>query len=249
MNFQDKVALVTGAASGIGKAVASGWAARGGHALVVDFDALRGDEVVSEIRKRGGGATFIPCDLRNHEQIDAAVDKALSDFGRIDCLHNNGFAPWRGADGHALLGDVSQENWDHVINVGLTSAFRMIQAVLPVMRRQGDGSIVNTASTAALRAEPHVGPYSIAKAGLAHLTRMVATEYGRDGIRCNAVCPGVIETPLIAGAPLPDDFVQGIPLGRLGSPEEIANVILFLASDLASYVNGAVVLADGGRTL
>jgi meso-butanediol dehydrogenase/(S,S)-butanediol dehydrogenase/diacetyl reductase len=117
------------------------------------------------------------------------------------------------------------------------------------MAAQGGGSIVNTSSTAAFHAEPRIGAYAVAKAALSQLTRAVAVEYASMSIRCNAVCPGVIQTPLIAGAPLDADFMRTIPMGRLGTPEEIAHVVLFLASDLASYVTGAIVVADGGRTI
>jgi len=117
------------------------------------------------------------------------------------------------------------------------------------MSEKGAGSIINTCSEAAVRAIPNVGPYSVAKAALTHFTKIVAREYAACGIRCNAVSPGVIDTPLIAGAPLGEDFISGIPLRRLGRPEEIANVVLFLASDLASYVTGEVIVVDGGHTL
>jgi len=249
MRFDDKVAIITGAGSGIGKAVATGWAARGGHAIVVDFDPNTGSSVTEEIRASGGRATYARCDLRDFSQTDDMIGHAVETFGRIDMLHNNGFAPWRGPDAHAPLGEVSQGNWDHVLNLGLTSPFRITRAVLPVMQRLGGGSIINTCSEAAVRALPNVGPYSVAKAALTHFTRLVAREYAAHGIRCNAVSPGVIDTALIAGAPLDEDFLSTIPLRRLGRASEIADVVLFLASDMASYVTGEVIVADGGHTL
>ena len=249
MNFRGKVALITGGASGIGKAVADGWARRGGHTIIVDYDTASGEKAAAAILDKGGAATFLRCDLRDLDQIDALVSQVDSRAGRIDLLHNNGFAPWRGPDKHALLGDVSQENWDHVINLGLSSPFRLTRGVLPLMARQGGGAIVNTSSMAALRAQSNIGPYSVAKAALAHFTRLIAIEYARQGIRCNAVCPGVIDTPLIVGAPIDDKFLANIPMGRLGKPEEIANVVLFLASDLASFITGEVITVDGGHTL
>jgi len=135
------------------------------------------------------------------------------------------------------------------MTVGLTSTFRASRRAIPIMVAQGGGAIVNTSSTAAFNAEPHVGPYSVAKAGISQLTRAIAVEYAGKGVRCNAVCPGVIRTPLIDGAPLDVNFMASIPMNRLGTPEEIANVVLFLASDLASYMTGAIVVADGGRTI
>lgn len=249
MDFRDKVAIVTGGASGIGLAVAKGWSARGGHAVVADCDVANGEKAVAAIVAEGGKASFLPCDLRDFAQADALAARVDAEFGRIDLLHNNAFAIWRGPNGHGLLGDVAQENWDHVLQIGLSSPFRLTRAVLPVMKRNGGGAIVNTSSVAALQAQAHVGPYSVAKAGLAHLTRMIAVEYARDGIRCNGVCPGVIDTPLIVGAPLDADFMAGIPLGRLGRPEEIADAVLFLASDRASYITGQLITVDGGLTL
>lgn len=249
MTFDNQLAFITGGASGIGKAVAQGWAARGGHAMVVDRDGARAQAVVADIAALGGQASFLTCDLSDLEQVDESVAAAHTRFGRIDLLHNNGFAPWRGPDAHAYLADVSQDHWDHVMALALRAPFRLTRAVVPIMQQQGGGTIVNTSSTAALRAEPHVGPYSVAKAGISHFTRLVAKEYARDGIRCNAVCPGVIDTPLIAGAPLDEGFLGTIPMGRVGRPEEIANVVLFLASKLASYVTGETIIVDGGRTL
>lgn len=249
IGFEGKIGVVTGGASGIGAAVTRGFAKHGGTAVIVDFDQKRGMDLVEDIRGGGGKADFVACDLRERFQIDAMVKTVVSRHRRIDFLHNNGYAIWRGNDSAALLGGVGDEHWDHVMNVGLTSAFRVSRSVLPVMASQGGGSIVNTSSTAAYHAERHIGPYAVAKAGISQLTRAIAVEYASSGIRCNAVCPGVINTPLIAGAPLDASFIDGIPLGRLGEAEEIANVILFLASDVASYVTGALIVADGGRTI
>ena len=249
MDFADKVALITGGGSGIGRSTALGWARAGGSVVIADLDMPCADTVAGEIAAAGGRAVTVQTDIAELASIEAAVTLAISRFGRIDFLHNNAFAPWRGPDGAALLADVSDEAWRHVLNLGLDSAFRFSRAVIPIMLAQGRGAIVNTSSTAAYHAEARVGPYGVAKAGLSQLTRSIAVEYAGRGIRCNAVCPGVIETGMIAGAPLPDSFLESIPMGRLGQPGEIANVILFLASDLASYVTGALVVADGGRTI
>jgi meso-butanediol dehydrogenase / (S,S)-butanediol dehydrogenase / diacetyl reductase len=191
----------------------------------------------------------IRTDIGLPADIDAAVRFAIDRYGRIDFLHNNAFAPWRGEDGFSLTADVGDAHWDHVINLGLTSAFRFTRAVVPIMQRQGGGAIVNTASTAGFHPEARTTAYGVAKAGVIQLSRATAIEYAKDGIRCNAICPGVIRTPLTEGAPLDADFMRGIPLGRLGTPEEMANAILFLASDLATYITGATLVADGGRTV
>jgi len=249
MNFQGKVALITGAGSGIGRATALGWAQRGGAVAIAEISARAARAVAGEITALGSDALVVEADVADPAAIEAAVAQAHAHFGRIDFLHNNAFAPWRGPDGAALLADISEGAWRHILNLGLDSAFRFSRAVIPIMLAQGRGAIVNTSSTAAYHAEARVGPYGVAKAGLSQLTRSIAVEYAGRGIRCNAVCPGVIETGMIAGAPLPDSFLESIPMGRLGQPGEIANVILFLASDLASYVTGALVVADGGRTI
>ena len=249
MDFRGRIGVITGGATGIGNAVARGFAARGGHAVLVDFARDAGARAAEEIRAGGGNASFLECDLRDLGRVEAIAEAVDREFGRIDFLHNNGFGKWDGPDVHALVADVSREHWDHVMGIGIDAPFHLTRKVLLIMQRQGGGSIVNTASTASFRAEPHISAYSVAKAALAHFTRVVAREYSKCGIRCNAVAPGVIDTPLIAGAPLDEGFLATIPLGRLGQAQEIANVVLFLASDLASYVTGEVVVGDGGRTL
>jgi len=249
MDFTGKVGLVTGGATGIGGAVATGFAARGGHAVIVDVAAGRAKATIDAITAAGGAATYIDCDMGDPAAVQELAGTVERQFGRIDFLHNNAFAGWKGPDAHALTADVSPAHWNHVMGIGLDGPFHLTRTALPIMQRQGGGAIVNTASTSSFRAESHVCAYSVMKAALAHFTRVVAREYSGCGIRCNAVAPGVIDTALIAGAPLEADFIAGIPAGRLGTPEEVANVVLFLASDLASYVTGEVVVVDGGRTL
>ena len=249
IRFDGKVGVITGGASGIGAAVARLFAANGGTAVIADLDANRGQGIVQDIQASGGKADFVSCDLGDAATIDGMIDTAFVRHGRIDVLHNNGYAPWRGEDAGALAADISDDQWQHTINLGVTSAFRATRRAIPTMAAQGGGSIVNTSSTAAFDAEPRIGAYAVAKAALSQFTRAVAVEYAPMGIRCNAVCPGVIQTPLIEGAPLHADFMRTIPMGRLGTPEEIAHVVLFLASDLASYVTGAIIVADGGRTI
>lgn len=249
MHFAAKTALITGGGSGIGRATALGWARRGGRVAILDRDHAAADAVAREIQGSDGVAFAIGADITNPGAARAAVSATLERYGRLDFLHNNAFAPWRGQDATALLAEVSDAHWDHVLDLGLRTMFRFTRAVLPIMERQGCGAIVNMSSTAGYHPERRITSYAVAKAGVMQLTRMTALEYGERGIRCNAVCPGVIRTPLIDGAPLDKEFLKGIPLGRLGDPEEIANVVLFLASDLAAYVTGAIVTADGGRTL
>jgi meso-butanediol dehydrogenase/(S,S)-butanediol dehydrogenase/diacetyl reductase len=255
MRFDGKVGLVTGAGSGIGRATALGLAQRGGAVAVADINGDNANNVVAEITKAGGRAVAIIADVTRPADIDRMVEQTTSAFGRLDFLHNNAFgmpAAQASTQVSARMADVDDAVWSHMLDVGLTAVFRAMKRVIPIMRAQGGGALVNTASISGLRADYGIAAYNAAKAGVINLTRVVAIEYARDGIRANCVCPGAIATPLLAPAlELPgfaEKFTETIPLGRLGQPEEIANVVLFLASDLASFVTGAAFVADGGQT-
>ena len=255
MRFDGKVGLVTGGASGIGRATALGFAARGGSVAVADINQDNANAVVAEITKGGGKAIAIVADVTKAADLDMMISRTAGAFGRLDFLHNNAFGlPTTPKSGQVMTrtGDVGDDVWDHMIDVGLSAVFRTIKRAIPAMRANGGGAIVNTASISGLRADYGIAGYNAAKAGIINLTRVIAIEYARSGIRANCVCPGAIDTPLLAPAlQLPgfaDKFNEAIPLGRLGKPEEIANVVLFLASDLASFVTGAAFVADGGQT-
>jgi meso-butanediol dehydrogenase / (S,S)-butanediol dehydrogenase / diacetyl reductase len=251
MRFDGKAGVVTGAGSGIGRATAMGFAQRGGAVVIADFNEETGNKVAAEINSAGGKAVAIRADVTKAADIQAAIDLARNRFGRLDFLHNNAFAMppgWR----PTRTGEIRDEAWEHTLNVGLTACFRAMKFAVPVMREQRSGSIVNTASISGIHADYGVAAYNTIKAGLINLTRAFALEYGPVGIRANCVCPGVIDTPLIgAGGTDPElrrRIESRIPLGRLGRPEDIANVVLFLASDLAAFVTGAAYVADGGQT-
>jgi len=251
MRFDGKVGVVTGSGSGIGRATAIGFAQRGGAVIIADFNEEAASKVAGEITGAGGKAVAIRADVSIPADIQAAIDLARSRFGRLDFLHNNAFAMpprWR----PTRLGEVRDEAWEHTLNVGLTACFRGMKYAVPVMREQKSGAIVNTASISGIQADYGVAAYNTIKAGLINLTRAFAIEYGPLGIRANCVCPGVIDTPLIGGAGRDPEMRRRIesriPLGRLGRPEDIANVVLFLASDLAAFVTGAAYVADGGQT-
>jgi len=219
--------------------------------VIAEFNQEAAAKVVAEITREGGKAAAIRTDVSKPSDLQAAIDFARSRFGRLDFLHNNAFAMpphWR----PSRVGEIRDEAWEHTLNVGLTACFRAMKYAVPVMSEQKSGAIVNTASISGLFADYGVAAYNTIKAGLINLTRAFALEYGPLGIRANCVCPGVIDTPLIgSGGTDPETrkrIESKIPLGRLGRPEDIANVVLFLASDLAAFVTGAAYVADGGQT-
>jgi meso-butanediol dehydrogenase/(S,S)-butanediol dehydrogenase/diacetyl reductase len=251
MKFDAKVGLVTGAASGIGRATAIGFAQRGGAVAVADFNEENANKVVAEITAAGGKAIAVIADVTKQADIDKMISQTVSEFGRLDFLHNNAFG-LPSDQGAARTGEMDDIVWDKTLDVGLTAVFKTMKRAIPEMRKNGSGAIVNTASISGLYADYGIAAYNAAKAGVINLTRVVAIEYAQNGIRANCICPGAIDTPLIAPAlEMPgfqDKFDAVIPMGRLGKPEEMANVVLFLASDLASFVTGSAFVADGGQT-
>ncbi|HET7880265.1 MAG TPA: glucose 1-dehydrogenase [Acetobacteraceae bacterium] len=254
MRFDGKVCLITGAGSGIGRATALGFAQRGGKVVVSDVDGASAEKVAADITGAGGTAVAVTADMAIPSDIDAMIERSVAEFGQLDVLHNNAFGVPAALREKRLarVADTDQEVWDYTIQVGLTAVMQATRAALPIMRRQGGGAIVNTASISGLFADFGITSYNVMKAGVINLTRGTAIEYAPYGIRCNCVCPGAIDTPLLQRAYGIPGFVEqtraAIPMGRFGQPEEMANVVLFLASDLASYVTGAAFVADGGLT-
>jgi meso-butanediol dehydrogenase/(S,S)-butanediol dehydrogenase/diacetyl reductase len=257
MRFDGKVALVSGAGSGIGRATAIGFAARGASVAVADIDGGKAEAVTAEIAAAGGKAIAITADAGTPTGIDAMVGGTVRAFGGLDILHNNAFGQPTlppGKSRLAFTGDLDDAVWTHTIELGLTGVFRATKRAIPELLARGGGAIVNTASISGMFADAGIAAYNAAKAGVINLTRVSAVEYAARGIRVNCVCPGAIDTPLLqpALAALPG-FAEGtlaaIPMRRLGKPEEIANIVMFLASDLASYVTGAAFVADGGLTV
>jgi len=254
MRFDGKVGLITGAGSGIGRATAIGFAQRGGAVAIAELDAAAAERVAAEINAAGGKAIAIVADMAKPGDIEAMVTRTLDAFGRLDVLHNNAFGVPPSLQGARLarVDALDQAVWDHTLQVGLTAVMQATRRVLPVMRQQGGGAIVNTASISGLFADYGIAAYNAMKAAVINFTRVVAVEYAADGIRCNCICPGAIDTPLLQRSLHIPGFAAAtnaeIPMGRLGTPQEMANVVLFLASGLASYVTGAAFVADGGLT-
>ena len=255
MRFDGKIALITGAGSGIGRATALGFAKRGGAVAVADLNEATAAAVVAEIAAGGGSATAIATDLTKSAELDSMIARTMDTFGRIDVLHNNAFGvpPTLQKGRIARVAEIDQDVWDYTLHVGLTAVMQATRRVLPLMQKQGGGAIVNTASISGLFGDYGLAAYNAMKAAVVNFTRAVAMEYAGDNIRCNCICPGAIDTPLLQRslATIPgfvDATLATIPMGRLGTPEEMANVALFLASDLASYVTGSAFVADGGLT-
>jgi NAD(P)-dependent dehydrogenase (short-subunit alcohol dehydrogenase family) len=243
-----KVALITGAASGIGRATARIFAREGAKLVLADMVEAGGRETLEMVKDLGADATFVKTNVAERNEVDAAVAKAAATYGRLDCAFNNAGIEGESGQTH----ECSEENWNRVIAVNLTGVWLCMRAEIALMLRQGGGgAIVNTSSGAGLVGVRGMPAYVAAKHGVAGLTRAAALEYGRQGIRINAVCPGPIRTPMLGRllAVRPDAeerFARSGPLRRLGEPEEIGEAVAWLCSDRASYVTGLPMPVDGG---
>jgi 3-oxoacyl-[acyl-carrier protein] reductase len=246
MKLENKVAIITGAGSGIGKETALLFAREGAKVIVADINEISGRETVAEIKNTGREGFFIKLDISNNQQSRQMVMETLQKYGKIDVLINNG-----GIVQDALISKMTEEQWDRVININLKGAFNCIQAVVESMAGQGSGVIINTSSVVGLYGNIGQANYSAAKAGLIGLTKTLAKELGKKGIRINAVAPGFIMTPMTSNVPekILEVMKEKTPLRRLGKAEDVAHAYLYLASDEANFVNGAVLSVDGGLVI
>jgi 3-oxoacyl-[acyl-carrier protein] reductase len=247
--LETKVAIVTGAASGIGRAIATAFAKEGAKVVVADVAGEEGRAAVEAIRGQGGEAACVRADVSEPSGVQDMVKCALGRYGRIDVLVNN--AAYFGPGNRKPVVDTLVEEWDRAMAVNLRGPFLACQQVIPVMLTLGGGSVINISSIGGLEAFPGFAAYVVSKGGLIQLTKSIAVDYGGANIRANAICPGAIDTA--GGTRVQDDrdrqlVLSMCPMRRTGAPADVAWAAVYLASDEASYVNGAVLVVDGGRT-
>jgi NAD(P)-dependent dehydrogenase (short-subunit alcohol dehydrogenase family) len=246
--LKGKVALVTGAASGIGRATALAFAREGAKLVLADVNEKGGEEVLRIVKENDGEAIFVECDVTDVRAVEEMVKQGVEAFGGLDCAFNNA-----GIEGEiAPTAECSEENWERVIEVNLKGVWLCMKYEIRQMLGRGGGSIVNTSSVSGLLGDPNHPAYAASKHGVSGLTQSAALEYARSGIRINAVCPAAIRTPMIERALEADpelsweNLADGHPMGRIGEPEEVAEAVVWLCSDGASFVTGHLLPVDGG---
>lgn len=248
MRLKGKVAVVTGSGTGLGRAAALIFAKEGSRVLVADISETSGQETVKMIKESGGDAVFCRIDVSKSADCQNMVKTAVDKWGRLDILYNNAGV----SGGFASVLDTTEEMWNRLITINLTSVLLGTKAALPQMIKQGGGAIVNTASTAGRTAAAGTAAYGVSKAGIIHLTKVTALEYAKNNIRCNCVLPFAMDTPFYSDMPqqqkdaMMKSIIATSPSGKIPQPEQVAQVALFLASDEASFVSGQIVAADFG---
>ncbi|WP_458190069.1 SDR family oxidoreductase [Haladaptatus sp. NG-WS-4] len=247
MDLSEKSVIVTGAGSGMGRAVARRFAAHSAMVACVDIDAEAASETTAEIERDGGSALSLEADVSSADEVEMMIERTVDEFGGLDVLHNNAGIPQRATP----VEDVTETNWDRIVDVNLKSAFLGVKYSVPYLREDG-GVILNTASTAAIRPRTGLSAYVASKGGMVALTKQLAYELA-PSIRVNAICPVATDTPMLSQFAGDDLSVEGmqetIPLGRLATPKDVASAATFLASDDAGMITGTALEVDGGRDI
>lgn len=251
MRLKGKVAIVTGASVGLGRAAAARFAQEGAKLVAADTNAEDGSTLACELKEQGLDALFVHTDVSDEAAVKSLVDTAIGQYGRIDILYNNAAVLLYDKDGP--VHELSLEAWDHVMGVNLRGSFLCAKYVVPHMLKQGGGSIVYLGSPTGLSGcAPKLTAYSTSKAAIMGLTRVMAAAYARDGIRVNSIVPGTMDTPMngyvLDDADSREKYREAVPLGRLGTPHDIEGIAVFLASDESAYCTGGLYMCDGGLT-
>lgn len=250
LEFAGKTVAIVGACGGIGSAVAVEFLRSDSeHVILLDNNEMELNELSAQLEVRyPGKITVIKVDLRKSDSIGHAVNEISDRFERIDVLINSA-----GVNIRRPALDITESDWDMVLDINLRGLFFFIQGIAPKMLEHGAGSIVNIASVSSLRGHPNLAPYAASKGGIAQLTKVLANEWAPSGVRVNSVAPGYVQTKLtqeyLADPTIKESIVKKIPMGRVGAPDEIAAAVVFLASDVASYITGSMIVVDGGRTI
>lgn len=245
--FTGKAGLVTGAAGGIGRATAIAFGNEGASVVVSDIESMRSqaEETVRMVKEAGGESIFVPADVSNSTSVKDLISTTVETYGRLDFAHNNA-----GVLVGGFVADISEEDFDKIISVDLKGVFLCMKEEINYMKQHGGGAIINTASEAGLVGTPQAGAYVAAKHGVVGLTKTAAGEYANFGIRINGIAPGAVGTPMVLDMPqeVQDSLLAPQPLNRMADPAEVAHSVVFLASDKASFITGAILSIDGGAT-